>query len=270
MIKSVLPNWIKTMLKAARELSKMMIKALLPSRTRRLIRTEQRRFKRRPPVGWVRFGSLRRLHPIDRVFGIKWGQCIDRYYIESFLAKYATDIQGHVLEIADNFYTCRFGAERVSRSDVLHMTPDNSQATIIADLTNADHILPETFDCIILTQTLQFVYDVRAVIRTLYRILKPGGVLLATIPGISQIARYDMENWGEYWRFTTLSAYKLFAETFPEDCINVQAHGNVLSAISFLHGLVSEELRREELDHHDPDYEMLITVRTVRPEQANS
>jgi hypothetical protein len=76
-----------------------------------------------------------------------------------------------------------------------------------------------------------------------------------------------MEHWGEYWRFTTLSSRQLFAEVFPEDCVTVQAYGNIFTAIAFLHGLVVEELRREELDYHDRDYEMLITVRAMKPQR---
>ena len=220
---------------------------------------------RYPPVGLVRFGSLRRLHPIGRIFGSEWGQCIDRYYIESFLARHALDIHGHVLEVADNTYTRQFGGRRVHLSDVLHVSPDHPGATLCVDLTNAAHMPSETFDCIIFTQTLQFIYDVRAALHTLCRILKPGGVLLATCHGISQIARWDMDHWGEYWRFTSLSAGKLVTEAFPAASVTVQAYGNVLAAMAFLHGLVAEELRQEELDYCDPDYEVLITIRAVKP-----
>ena len=220
---------------------------------------------RHPPVGLVRFGSLRRLSPIGRIFGSEWGQCIDRYYIESFLARHAADIYGHVLEVADNTYTRQFGGARVQQSDILHVSPHHPGATITADLTCAEHLQSETFDCVIFTQTLQFIYDVRAALCTLYRLLKPGGVLLATGNGISQIARWDMDHWGEYWRFTSLSAHKLFTEVFPASYVAVQAHGNVLAAMAFLHGLVSEELRQDELDYFDPDYEVLITIRAVKP-----
>jgi SAM-dependent methyltransferase len=220
-------------------------------------------------VGWVRFGSLRRLVPIGEVFGLKRGQsldlCLDRYYIERFLGQHATDIHGRVLEIGDNTYTQRFGGTRVHQSDVLHATPGNPEATLVADLTCADHLAANTFDCIILTQTLQYIYDLRAALRTLYRLLKPAGVLLATCPGISQMSRWDAEQWGEYWRFTTFSARRLFAEVFPETALSVQAHGNVLVALAFLHGLLVTELRRAELEHHDPDYEVLITVRAQKP-----
>jgi SAM-dependent methyltransferase len=115
---------------------------------------------------------------------------------------------------------------------------------------------------------LQFIYDVRAAIRHLHRILKPSGVLLATFPGISQISRYDMDRWGDYWRFTTLSARRLLEEVFPPGNVTVRAYGNVLAAVAFLHGLSAEELRREELDYHDPDYELIITVRAVKPREA--
>jgi SAM-dependent methyltransferase len=196
------------------------------------------------------------------------GQCIDRYYIETFLNRYAADIRGNVLEVGDNAYTLRFGGQRVVRSDVLHVTPDSPGATITADLTQANHIPSESFDCIILTQTLQFIYDVGSALRTLHRVLRPGGVLLVTCHGISPIARYDMDRWGEYWRFTTLSARTLFSEVFPAEHVTVQAYGNVFSALGLLHGLLTEEFRREELDYHDQDYEVLVAVRAVKPQSS--
>lgn len=221
-----------------------------------------------PPVRTVRFGSLRRLTPISQTFGFDRGQCIDRYYIEGFLACRASDICGHVLEIGDDSYTRKFGAGRVTRSDVLHLRAGNPNATLVGDLANAQHILSDIFDCIIFTQTLQFIYDVRAALGHLHRILKPGGVLLATFPGISQISRHDMDRWGDYWRFTTLSAQRLFEETCPAAEVTVKAYGNVLAAAAFLHGLAAQELEREELEYHDPDYELLITVRVVKAERA--
>ncbi len=224
------------------------------------------RLNRWPPSGWVSFGSLRRLTPISQVFGFDRGKCIDRYYIEKYLASHANKIYGYVLEIGDAAYTNKFGNSRVTKSDVLHRQEGNPNVTIVGDLTEADHIQSDTFDCIILTQTLQVIYDVRAAIRTLHRILKPTGVLLATFPGICQISRYDMDRWGDYWRFTSLSARRLFEEIFPAGNVTIEVYGNVLSAISFLHGLAAEELKQEELDYPDPDYEVLITARAVKPE----
>lgn len=226
------------------------------------------RLRRWPPVGHVRFGSLRRLRPISHEWGFDRGRPIDRYYIERFLARQATDIRGHVLEIGSNHYTRTFGGDRVVRSDVLHVADALPGVTIVGDLTSADHIPSDSFDCLILTQTLQCLYDVRSAIGTLHRILKPGGVALVTFPGISKVSREDMERWGYYWSFTSSSARRLFGEVFDAPDILVEAHGNVLTAIAFLHGIATGELEPEELDHHDPDYELLLTVRARKSEPA--
>jgi SAM-dependent methyltransferase len=199
--------------------------------------------------------------PISRSFGFDRGRPIDRYYIENFLARHAEDIQGRVLEIMDDSYTRQYGGRRVEISDVLDVAEDNPQATIVADLARADHVPSDAFDCIIFTQTLQLIYDAQAAIRTLHRILKPGGVLLATFPGISQERGGD---W--YWRFTSRSARRLFEEAFPAPSVEVETYGNVLSAISFLHGLSVEELRQQELDRRRPGYDVTITLRAVKPE----
>jgi SAM-dependent methyltransferase len=251
-----------------RQWAKGAVKRFFPAHLLGHIQEQRRRWRRRPPVGWVRFGSFGRVHPIDADFGYRWGQAIDRYYIEAFLDQNLADIQGHVLEIADNGYTQRFGGERVTRSDVLHYINGNPKATIVADLTDAREIPSNTFDCIILTQTLQFIFDLHAVVKTLHRILKPGGVLLATCHGISQISRHDMEHWGEYWRFTSLCARRLFNEAFPPNRVAVQAYGNVLAATAFLHGLTVQELRREELNYQDPNYEVIVGVRAVKPAKS--
>jgi SAM-dependent methyltransferase len=208
---------------------------------------------------------LRRLEPVSRKFGFDRGQCIDRYYIERFLDANREAVRGRVLEVAENTYTRRFGGERVTQGDVLHAEAGHRSATIVADLTKADHVPGDAFDCIILTQTLQHIYDVKGAIRTLHRILKPGGVLLCTVPGISQISRYDMDRWGDFWRLTTLSTRRLFEEVFPSANLRIESHGNVLVAVAFLHGLAVHEVDQAALNTDDSDYQVLITIRAEKP-----
>jgi hypothetical protein len=213
----------------------------------------------------MRFGSLRRSQPISRVFGLDRGQPIDRHYIEMFLSRYQNDVQGCVLEIAGREYTNKFGAGRTVQSDVLHAETGNPEATLVGDLATGAGIPRLAFDCILLTQTLPFIYDVKNAIVHTRDALRPRGVALVTVPGISQISRYDMDRWGDYWRFTDASARRLFAEVFGADNVTVTTYGNVLTACAFLHGLAAHELRAEELDHHDPDYQVIIGIRAIRP-----
>lgn len=256
---------VQRFLSKMKRLVKLIAQQTIPVPVRHWLQAKWKGKEYYPPLGWVRFGSLRRVTPISRVFGFDRGLPIDRYYVEGFLSTNALDIRERVLEIGDDTYICQFGGDRVTKSDVLHVVEGNPKATIVGDLTCADHIPSDTFDCVILVQTLHIIYDVRAALKTLYRILKPGGVILATFPGISQSSD---DEWGSYWcwSFTSLSARRMFEEVFPTSAVTVEAHGNVLVATSFLQGLASEELRQEELDYRDPAYETLITVRAVKPE----
>jgi len=216
-------------------------------------------------------GSLRRNTPTNPCdFGESRGQCIDRYYIENFLTEHAADVRGHVLEFADDAYARRFGGDRVTRIDVLHVSEGNPRATIVADLSHGERIPSATFDCILCTQVLQYVYALPEAIRTLHRILKPGGVVLVTVPGIQKIDRVDMEAEGEYWRFTDLSLGRLFEEVFPKELLAVRAHGNVLAAVAFLHGFAVEDLQRQNLEYEDQDFQVLITLRAVKPPSSST
>ena len=221
------------------------------------------------PVHEIKFGDFRRLRPISQQWGFDRGLPVDRYYIDNFLARNEADVQGRVLEIGDDSYTRKFGGDRVTAIDVLHPHEGSAQATIVADLANAAHVPSDQFDCIIFTQTLQLIYDTKAALATLGRILKPGGVLLATFPGITHIGDYQWQNsW--YWNFTSHSARRLFDESFGSDHVRIETHGNVLAATAFLHGLAAEELTTAELDVHDPIYEVLLAVRAVRAEERAS
>ena len=237
---------------------------------RRGITSTRRWFKRKIlPAGGIRFGNLRRLDPISDNWGFDRGLPIDRYYIESFLEKQAGDIHGRTLEFSNNTYTVRFGGDRVKQSDVLDNQADNPAATLVADLSRNNDLPGSAFDCIICTQTLPFIYDLRPAIENLYRILKPGGTLLVTLPGISRISPHDMERTGDYWRFTDAAARKLFSEHFSEEQLHISVYGNVLAATGFLQGLARQELTPAELNHRDNNFQVLIAVRAVKATSPN-
>jgi SAM-dependent methyltransferase len=208
----------------------------------------------------VVFNDLSATRPASSIFGLDRGTPIDRHYIEKFLESRASLIRGRVLEIADSHYSKRFGGERVEAFEVLHATPGNKAATMVGDLTNPATLPENAVDCFICTQTFNFVFDVQRAVQGAHHVLRPGGVLLATVAGISQISRFDMERWGDYWRFTTASVRKLFEPIFGGG-VEIGSVGNVLAATAFLQGITVEDLPdRSLLDENDGDYQLIITV----------
>jgi SAM-dependent methyltransferase len=201
---------------------------------------------------------LDRVRPISENWGFDRGQPLDRHYIDLFLADHAADIRGRVLEIQDDRYTRRFGAEQVTRSDILHYGPGNPAATIIADLTDGDGIPSDAFDCIICTQTLNLIFDVSAALETLNRILAPGGVLLATVPAVCRDTPGAKDQFEDYWRFTSASSKRLLEVQFESGDVQIASYGNVYAAMAFLHGLALDELDIQKLDAHDPKIEVII------------
>lgn len=201
-----------------------------------------------------------RVKPVSRAFGFDRGQPIDRYYMEGFLNANRRHIRGQVLEIGDNAYTLKFSDGEVTRSDVLNARATGIPGEIIGDLATRDGLPEALYDCIILTQVLSFIYDWQTAIRSCFGLLKEDGCVLVTLPGISQISRYDMDRWGDYWRFTDASVQRAFSAVFGKENVRIEVHGNVLSACALLYGLASHELSSDELGHCDPDYQVVIAV----------
>ena len=217
-----------------------------------------------PRVGTVRFGDLRRTRPVSARFGFDRGLPIDRHYIEYFLSRHTSEIRGRVLEIGDDHYTRTFGGPRVSRCDVLHVSAGNPQATFIGDLADPGVLPEQAFDCIVLTQTLQLMYDVPRAVGSLHRALAPGGAVLVTAPGISQIDGGQWRNtW--FWSFTPLALERLFAEVFGADEVLVEQYGNVFAATAFLQGLAVEDVDISDLQPIDPAYPVIVGVRARKP-----
>ncbi|MDU0457381.1 MAG: methyltransferase domain-containing protein [Geobacteraceae bacterium] len=209
----------------------------------------------------VSFGDIERLDPVSRVFGLERGTPVDRFYIERFLMERSDLIRGEVLEIGSDLYTRRFGGNAVSHGHVLAAKGTHEhERMIIGDLSDSTSLPAEQMDCFICTQTLNFIYDVPKAVEGALHLLKPGGTLLATVAGISQVSRYDMDRWGDYWRFTTASLERLFTPVFGDGVV-ITSHGNLPVTLAFLQGLSVEDLPDPTLlDVVDPDYQLLLTI----------
>jgi SAM-dependent methyltransferase len=211
----------------------------------------------RHPAG---LGFFRRTSPVSMDWGFDRGTPVDRFYIERFLNEYRADIRGRVLEVKDAQYSTRFGVG-VTQIEVLDIDDSNQDATLIGDLSKTDGLPTGSFDCFVLTQTLQYIFDIRSALENAYGMLSPNGVLLVTAPSVSRI---DPEASADFWRFTTASCSRLFGDVFGPENITVTSYGNVLTCCAFLQGFAAEELSASELAVNDPAFPLILAIRAQK------
>jgi len=204
---------------------------------------------------------LYRSRPLSVSWGLERGTPVDRAYIEAFLGAHRSDIGGHVLEVKDAGYATRLGTG-VTATDVLDVDPANPLATIVADLSSADSVSTCAFDCFILTQTLQYVRDPAGAVAHAHRVLRSGGVLLASLPSITKVEAPARDV--DRWRFTEASCRDLFGGVFGNGSVEISTAGNLAAAVAFLLGMAAEELTPRKLGRVDPDYPVVVLVRAVK------
>ena len=206
------------------------------------------------PISASKF--LNTVEPVSRLFGTDRGTPIDRYYIEKFLRQEALEMQSSksTLEVAEDTYSKKFFPDAVH--DILKYDEG-------MDLTDVDTLPENIYDVFICTQVLHVIFDLRSAIKGTYRLLTPGGTLLATVAGnISQVAEYDMSQWGYYWGFTGIAIQKLMEETFGPGNVETFSYGNIMAATAFIQGVALEDLPDVTLlDEMDSAYSICIGIR---------
>lgn len=200
------------------------------------------------------------IEPLSYLWGIDRGLALHRYYLEQFLEEHAADIRGHCLEFLVDTYASRFGGAAISKLDILHIDDSSSFATIVADLTKPNDIPSNLFDCIICTHVLHVIFELDEAISDLYRILKPGGVLLVAVPHVSMCDA----GWHEVWRFTPEGLNRVLCKSFDEANVLVRGYGNSLTAAGEIRGLVATEFTTAELDFHDQRFPVDVCARAVK------
>jgi len=202
--------------------------------------------------------------PWSRRFGLDRGRPVDRVFIERFLSEHAADVRGRVLEVYEPTYTQRFGGRRVTSSEVVDASAANPRATLVGDLRVGGWLPARAFDCVILTQTVQFAPEPPAMVAVVEAALAPGGVLLATFPGVSHRSRAGEEApFFEQWRFTSDGVRSLFAGSGLR--ADVRAHGNLAACAAFLYGMAEHETDPRAFAYDDPDYELVVCARACAP-----
>jgi SAM-dependent methyltransferase len=216
---------------------------------------------RRRPGNRVRWGNMRRTRPFGIHYGYDRGTPVDRHYLESFLATHRARIAGRVLEVKDATYTRKFASGAVEPV-VVDIDPDNPQADLVADLCVPGSLGDETFDCVIFTQTLQFLAEPGIALANLWAALRPGGALLVSAPAISPVDAW-FEN--DYWRVTPAGLRRLVGVHCPgATTVEATGYGNCLAAVAAIHGLALQEVSVAEVDDLDPALPLLSTALVVK------
>ena len=225
-----------------------------------MIRGLPTRLRRLNGLMAFRLGRAAHTRPLCPNFGFSRGTPIDRYYIELFVEAHRSDIGGRVLEIGEDLYSRRVGGDRITQQDILHVEQGHPGATIIGDLSKPGVLPQAAFDCIILTQTLHLIYDMAAAVQEIHQALRPGGVALITVPGISAVDRGEWkDNW--YWSLTPEAMSRLLSDPFDARKVEVGSYGNLFAATAFLHGAAVEEVPVAKLDLRDEAYPVTVFAR---------
>jgi hypothetical protein len=213
--------------------------------------------------------QLRRLRPLAN--GRQCGRPIVRYYWERFLETHRADIRGHCLEIGSTVSIRRYGGHAVTRADAVDVSPHGEEITVVADLSRADDVPGDLYDCFINPFTMHLIYDVEAALYHSVRILKPGGVLLANFPCVDYyFARgLDMGTGRPlfmYWWFTPIQVENLLRRIgLDGGQYQMTIDGNLFARVAYQMNMPSEELSRTELDYEDEGHPLLVSVRAVKP-----
>lgn len=205
--------------------------------------------------------------PLSSHWGFDRGTPVARYFIDRFMEANRSDITGVALEIKSPLYIDQLGSG-IEHTDILDIDSANTCANIIADLATADNVASDRYDCVLVNETLQFVYDLHGAVGHLHRMLKPGGALLVTVPCTAQ---RDRELAGvEYWRFTDVLCERLFAERFGAGNVHVETYGNYNTCVAGLTGLAIDEIDPAHVDRASDIYLQGICVRAVKAARATA
>jgi SAM-dependent methyltransferase len=203
-----------------------------------------------------RYLAKHRIQPVSTKYGFDRGKAADRFYIEKFMETHQEYVKGVCGEIEGNHYILKYGANKVTRGEIIDNDAANKKTTILGDLRNLTNVKSNIFDCLIVTQTLNVVNDYEAAIRECYRILKPGGVLLVTMPTISPAWNIPIN----LWRFTAESSEYVFGKYFGKDNVQVTSYGNKLVAESFWIGFAIEDLTKAEFEKSEKNWSVIIGI----------
>lgn len=223
-----------------------------------------------PLIRHLRCLQFRRLRPLGN--GRQRGTPIVRYYWAHFLKRHQLDICGQALEIGMTATIRHYGGQRLTQADAMDLAAHSPEITVVADLTRADPVPSDTYDCFVNQFTMHLIYDIEAALYHSIRVLKPGGVLLVNFPCVDYYfpTGLDMGTGAPlfvYWWFTPIQVENLLRQlALADKDYTLDISGNLFARMAYQMNMPAEELTRTELEHVDHGHPLLISARVVKPE----
>ncbi|MGE0446378.1 MAG: methyltransferase domain-containing protein [Vicinamibacterales bacterium] len=212
-----------------------------------------------------RWGNLRRTRPLSDSFGFDRGTPLDRYYLHRFFERERAAITGRVLEIQSPGHALRFGHD-LAAADSIDIDPRYAP-TYLCDLAQSQEVVPDnSYDCFLLPNTLCHLERVDECLRQALRIVRPGGVILASAAAFVPLTADARD----YWHLSADGWRAVAGRAWGGHEVRVEQHGNCLAAVAAMLGLAHEELDPEELNVHDPRYPVLVTLRCRKEADASA
>ena len=222
-----------------------------------------------PLVRNLRCLQFRRLQPLGH--GRQRGTPIVRHYWERYLQEHQADIRGTALEIGTTYTIREFGGIVVTRADAIDLSPHSPEVRVVADLSHADHVPSDRYDCFVNQFTMHLIYDAEAALYHSIRLLKPGGVLLINFSCVDYYFPRGLDmGTGEplflYRWYTPIQVENLLRSlSLRTDDYTLDVYGNLFTRIAYQMNMPAEELTRRELEYVDAGHPLLICARVVKP-----
>lgn len=210
------------------------------------------------------WGNLKTTKPFSEYFGFDRGTPVDRYYLHRFLEKNRQFITGDVLEIQMPSHAQRYGSG-LRRTDSVDISSQH-KSTYVCDLAESEGVIPDdSYDCFLLPNTLCVLKNIEGCLEQALRVIKPGGVILATTATFMPLNPDSPD----YWRLSADGWKEIAEKVWPGCQVEIEGHGNCLVAVAAMLGLAMEELSQAEMEENDPHYPVLVTLFCRKPQTLN-
>lgn len=193
----------------------------------------------------------------------------ERKWIDRFLIASASLLTtGRCLEFGDLTYTQTHFASQCWHRHYTRYTGKNAPPagmtqSFEVDIDYGPGPIPiNSFDTIIATMVFEHVKDPSTSASTLFQVLKPGGIMLWTVP--TSWPHHVAPGFGDYWRYTEEGG-RLLLQRAGFEIMDSECHGDSSTVALYAMGMGEEEMIAKETYSGDCNYGVNVGIRARKP-----